>query len=499
MCSCIDGLTKFKGLVFDLVLKESRLEQECRAALGGFGPDLEAVRPTLKVPASRQDCVDAIEMVLKAVEQAVEKQQQRYIKPMREYVDLAAYLWRVNVELGTGDDFDYRYSMLLEMDHRNEYLTKLVEGQSEELRNWLLLTDNKFTKHLEKRNVVKPTVNATSKGYNLPPEIAGKIYSFLDLESAVTLRNTCSFWYNTFQSYETGLKEKLLQRYPWANPDGPNDTWGDCVLKFVARLKSKEWESVQKLDEMKVYKHKSSHIVAAQELKRGDTFPHGFEGIMPHEPDCLGLCDSLNCDSATNDTTLPPEYSIPESETLFRLKRYRDSFVGFSDDMIFVFPKNGVPFNYEIHMGHVKVSHIHSRYNDDREFEFYNPLTQDFIPYGSRTTASVPIAFYDGAIWWLVESETIVKTIIDLDNPGRIRYRKSQGTIRVPENDGAQFVQCEATPHFLVRKLEGGIDLVDMRTGTYTHVVYPADGHVILGYKGDHFQAWWVSPSRDRL
>lgn len=122
----------------------------------------------------------------------------------------------------------------------------------------------------------------------LPGDIMLMVYSYCDLETCVSLREVNSGWFGAFKHLEPRFKSMLKHRNPWISPgDGDLITWTDCVLMFVARLKSPNWKKIDSWKEIVLPSVFSSrHTVVASELKLGEFLPDDFKSLVAEEDAC---------------------------------------------------------------------------------------------------------------------------------------------------------------------------------------------------------------------
>lgn len=166
-----------------------------------------------------------------------------------------------------------------------EHIAQVLMGQSHELQQ-LVLQNSKAHRSLDSSRHTRPSRPKMSKkqpftmNVDIPIEVAGLIFSHCDLESIVQLRQVSPFWYSTYQSLEGVLKTKVQSRNPWMEP-GENgtelETWGDCALAFVGRLKSGKWEAVQTVDDITLSptgQNSATNVILATETEKalGNSF-----------------------------------------------------------------------------------------------------------------------------------------------------------------------------------------------------------------------------------
>lgn len=276
---------------------------------------LKQVRPLLPVPASREECLEGIEVLKKCFHKTIPIAKEVLIRDVKAYlqkvVDLramygtsrrekVAYLRRIQKSTVAWAPVGYKYLYISCMAILQGAIHDMMEGQDEELRLWLLEEENEFSKHLHRGGQWKPEVHiedrSRASGLVLPPEITSLIYAHSDLMSCVKLRQVSAHFYNVFQVCESLMEKKIRQRHHWLKPEGELKTWGDCVLVLANRMADKRWKTAENLEKMKI-KARGDDLatkLVVPKLQHGETLPEGFESVNSHYKGCKGGCDSAH-------------------------------------------------------------------------------------------------------------------------------------------------------------------------------------------------------------
>lgn len=436
----------------------------------------------------------------------------------------------------------------------HKHVLAMVEGQSEELVEWITQSSSG---HLDKKETVRsPRMMKERPGSGstaLPWEITAMIYSYCDLETCVKLREVSTAWYNAYQLAERALELNVQERFPWMRPEGETETWGDCALVFLARVGSDKWEDMYDFL-MCVYsgtpKDYRPRTLIAEELARGEKLPSNFQGLHEHHDDneCSDECEmvhlnsgfcfsdilnpwtlvsepctqeqwkKVSCSKEGNvfkyrdvEVTLPPRHwPIKERDNsgdefpADPVTLNRHSIVVRTKKSIFMFDRENPHYehalNYNEDEGSVELRDIFivkfPADNGDIHFTLCDPLAQDMHQFGGSLSADYePVAFYQGLLWWYA-CGTIIPTFFDLAKSAySTRFRKDR-SFKVAFGDHQKFRQCSRAPHLLVRNLRApgqGIELVDLSTGIVTQVNAPGEAYIIPGYVDGKFQAKYMS------
>lgn len=191
-----------------------------------------------------------------------------------------------------------------------ERVTQLLQHQSLEVQQ-TLLQDTPAHRAMDSLSSTRPPCPEmgpkrpfTSTDKEVPLEVADMIFNYCDLESLLELRQVNSFWYKTFRQLDKSVRKKVLDRNPWMEPgDSGTDmeTWGDCALVFVGRLKSSQWREIWSVDQVNLSApdKRPSTVILASDLK--GKLPCGFQAV--EETTSLKLTGSLMLDMCTLQTS----------------------------------------------------------------------------------------------------------------------------------------------------------------------------------------------------
>lgn len=187
----------------------------------------------------------------------------------------------------------------------------------------------------------------------------------------------------------------------------------------------------------------------------------------------------------------------------------------------FVFPRDRLHYNYAWEYP----SHHHSMVlkntfvlkvcgpKSKHSYLFWDTLRNRSVVYAPETI-SVPVASFNGLIWWVAKDKLIIPTFIDMHNPGAVYSRRTRVVSLKDRNEGLRkaqrlkmdsFRQCSRSlgaEQFIVRRSERGLLLlVDLLAGTVTHIMTDCVNgsstyqHIFLGYEGDRFDAYYTHHS----
>lgn len=393
-----------------------------------------------------------------------------------------------------------------------------VRKQPKEIKEWYMdEVMGKFAEHVTARIDPKTEVQVeekTSTSFSLPPEIAALIYSACDLETCVVLRQVNSEWYNWFQQMGPLFKRKLHLRNPWFGPGDSLQTWGDCVLVFVARLK---WPTTTDLDGIDVpAKKEDRKLVVASELAFNEKLPAEFSALQPHHTTCKQVaCDHVHAmsrnlvhhivrDLHTFETfSRDFESNIVRQEGDTTVLEFAGVEYTVAKDMV---PTSGMPMDVwvtpralvveslprgvsRLIMTRDKPHYEDGFVFDDNEsdvdaigdllyakkadvYHFIDHESKQVIKYPLETRATLS-ASYNGLVWWHVNETIMVPTFLDLET-GQVHYNPEKTITGVSDDI---FSQCSEAPegrHFTFALLGGSnVEMVNLETGAITEVSYP--------------------------
>lgn len=466
-----------------------------QALIDDFKRDLDALCPVLKVPSSPEECLAAAETLnagyLDLVEQMkkpradlraeahslVEREfnmsdmydrlEQCY--PSKEPEDellrdkrLELRVWhrghcheKIKKDLkeleaaGSHDEINFQLQM-----------HKMLEGQSPEAKDLVLVHNNAFTEIFAKTS--KPTFVSLSPSVNLlgntngivPAEIATMIYSHCDLETAVALREVNQRFYMAFNSgyNEAIFRTKVLDRFPWTQlEEGEMSTWADYTLVFMKRISGGRWKWTSSLKNLKEFQHREPIIkpLICQTIKSEEELPDTFQKFES--------LPAVNQKTYSKFTVLRDKHGegneydvLVESEnikiTLPSKARVRS--VSIRKGTIVVDTKGKKKNNYLFPPGVTNyleaiefepcdkvfqvsdnICGIEEQTTVERHLEFH---FKDRHYEGGRTliveaySSMDPAASYNGLVWWLSQPCYLIPTFVDFKTPKRIYFREDK-------------------------------------------------------------------------
>lgn len=458
---------------------------------------------------------------------------------------------------------------LTSVDHANRLqavMHGLVEGQSDDIREWFFNDCLFTTSHLDLKESSKPAVEVqTRSNGGFPPEIAALVFSHLDLQSCVALREASTSWFAIFQGSEHVLRDKLRQRNPWMRPEGDMTSWADCVLVFVKRLAS--WTGVTSLDQIKVKSNpiKPKINVRAVDLKHKEQLPEGFVDLENHSHDCSSYCGRLHlthdmvkdeCATVPLNPEYPPEQCEwirktcdmskalldPHAQSLRFEPLEKMTLVAQEDDAL-VYRAYGVEMTLPRHVRNNKMTvrffnnhvvlrtnnstfifprgkntlhyknavELRFRFEEDKEVgpvyvgchtearqhTLMDPFRPGFVPFGAK----LPLAFYNGLIWY-ANNRDIIPTFMDLQT-GKFYYKQEAvittgtGNPHSSPTDwrGSQVPKAPIC-HPVLQDGSSGLTILDLRTGQQTFVENP---DYDAGSVSDNFSSWFPGYVGDKF
>lgn len=538
--------------------------------------EYQAMIPKLPVPASKEYCVSAMNLIIEKDGEFYEKwtlRKQEFVLKLEEHLQ----------QMQGSQEFENQWletrSLIRFWQERDQPVDRanrlqltvqgLVEGQNEALKRWYLTECVSFGGHLDKipRTVSKPPITVSKPttvsippitvseppsfdSWALPTEIASTIYSFCDVETCETLRQTSSFWYTAFQESDHVIKQVLATRNPWFQLEADLVTWGQCLLVFAARLKTwKVAEDISELITVEETNSGSEKYLTATPLKFGETLPVEFVPLSS----CLPCCNSYNCgkvhlthggekkmvdvvDGSVEDMgrvdierravfehenadkdelttsvkvlkvggyeiTLPESVELPESSPVIF---YNHHILVKTKTINFLFQ-----LTKPLHYNHAITYPTSSGPGKELgSFFFVNnnlldPYSRKFIP---LSLALQPTAIYKGILWSresaTYQSEVLMTpTFVDLKTPSKVYFAKPLLT-KDPWNCLTQMTSLQNT-HLVTAMNPLGLTVVDLDTRQVTCVLKPDFEEVnkrsragrerlLPGFVSNKFQVWYV-------
>lgn len=125
--------------------------------------------------------------------------------------------------------------------------------------------------------------------------------------------------------------------------------------------------------------------------------------------------------------------------------------------------------------------------------------TEEMVTYAkSGTHNHVPVALYQGLVWWSMNGSSLIPTIVDLNRPGVVYYKPERV---IDTGQKALFTQgnrSRYSPQFVQATSESAdnADFINLETGTITSVVPPQSssfGRVFAGFVYGNFAPRYIS------
>lgn len=148
-------------------------------------------------------------------------------------------------------------------------------------RNMQLMHDADVTPQRHLDMAIKPTENMAESA--IPLEIALAIFSFCEIEACVDLRQVSSFWNEAFKQADEIVKHKVLGRNAVIQPGEAGselETWTDCALVFVARLRSSKWRAIESVEQVDTPPGKKSEARILPAIQVYGRLPSDFRGLL---------------------------------------------------------------------------------------------------------------------------------------------------------------------------------------------------------------------------
>lgn len=109
-------------------------------------------------------------------------------------------------------------------------------------------------------------------------------------------------------------------------------------------------------------------------------------------------------------------------------------------------------------------------------YDFADFHRQIMIPYTSSASA-LPVAFYNGLVWWEMNRGSLIPTFIDLLSPGKVFCQPDKIIIGPHLLFHKQGSESRNSSRFVIgeRSVTFGLEVIDLVTGFITSVVAPSD------------------------
>lgn len=392
-----------------------------------------------------------------------------------------------------------------------------------------------FGSHVVPKKTLKPATSTDNQAAHsqLPSEIMTMIYDCADLETCVNLRETSSAWFHTFHRMD--FKAKLARRNPWITPQDDLGSWSECVLVFVARLKT--WPSADSIDNISIPAKAPSRkkMLVAVELESDEKLPTNFSTILgdaaygivehlevwtsdnerhsylrdPWTHESRDMMADKSFDVVTLDEdkyvirckgleiTLPP--SLAEAAEEMQLIRVYEAFVfiELANDQAYIVPRDKPHFNSGLlvdcpdgslfEAGGVVYEHTETPEKGTFRLRLYDPETRTMVDCAHNTgqyTANA--ASYNGLIWWVRQLEdgecAVFPTFLDLASPGKMYYHPEKGVRGAHSEFVFQCSRARGMGQFVVSKpfddgcerVRSELQVVDLAAGVITDILPPS-------------------------
>lgn len=507
---------------------------KCQTFNSDLKHDYKAHIPKLPLPASQNQCLDAID-TLKAVYQ----DETRYNKWKAVYDEISKSTVETihSLDSTTLHHILFNYSGLQEkLDlikqwvqsdlestqsaHFQEALQVMLEGQDEELKKMAM---EPFSQHLNRKESTREKLGMRITIGQVPLEIADMIFSYCTLETCVSLRQVSSFWYNVYQDSECLLETKLNERNPWITPEG-DMTWGDCSLVYISRIS--KWKSVTSKDELEFsQKPYTPKILTATPLRYGEKVPDNFSPLDSHDiyqdrwakkaidqlymfinrqarldPKTLAVdffervepvIESHVLKYAGYELTLPPDIENPH----VAMETHHIVVMPFSGDE-YVFQKKK-PLHwkhaYKPPLGGYELGLFW--WLDNKPVDPFSGKVVDWLALGQA------LACYNGLVW-VKRGDRVFPVLYDAQTPD-IMYFSDEKSVVVdhPVVDHGEWFQSrtQANTQFLIQDTYRGFSVLDLETGIVTEVENPQfelrarakpEDCFFPGFVGEKFRVW---------
>lgn len=581
----------------ELLEQVEEVQKQTSALSTELGKHLKKKTPKLSIPASQEECISAAKsltelcdtkiadleveknrlhgllqnLVLQLTETTILMEKQIVVVRRRSYatevernevIQHGRYRNRNIKKPELFEDFLLFYDKEVALGFSSQLqsvLLDMMKGQDAEMVEWFYgyqgWGDSVVFGGSAKEDVIfeeKRPVGLVTDGLILPLEIMSMVYSLADLEDCVALRQVDHSWYSAFQQMEHLWESKMSERNLWMKPNDPDlASWADCVLVFVARVKT--WTPMNSMDAARLQgKTAEMKATVAVELHESEKLPSDFTSMVGHLKDNCGcrVCDNLHCTNSERRVTHflnpwthelsakhTPKPELVHTDGYNNAIRYRDigmvlpsSFTPESittvterSNYIYVYlnseetallPRD----NPHIDCGllerftaverqntlleNLRLSNSlsnkysaqkHPRARDDVNFRIW----QRYAHYYER---HLTVAFHNGLLWRLVDKQCLVPSFVDLHSPSEGYQCHPDRVIRIPI-PMSTFLHQSDCRRFLVGERFRGEDaaVIDLATGVFTSVHKPFDreerfkGKIFFGFQNDKFFPRYMS------
>lgn len=513
-------LSELKPIGDDLISRIQLLDEKITALL---------IPPILTVPASKQNCLEALETFNKRVSVPI-REQNLLVEKLGDHSGSLSLISHITGYVGFEEAIEERRSELSvyhKWDHVNAgYIYSKIDfkGQSDELKRWW--KDEAFTgSHVVKRPAqLRHVLELSDAHYSLPSEIMRQIYSVSSLESCCALRQVSKAWYAEFEQSHV-MRSKLQTRNPWIKPgEGDLRSWQDCVLVFVARLK---WPS----GTSELYHHVhvtknpcDSRLVVPKVLKFGETLPDSFEPLFDESElikmytrDDSFTINVKSMEMTKESTTSTVEYTGAD-KTVIRYQGvefslppgltprdyqslYKDVIIVSVEEGTVILPRdNPVAENAYFFAGESRCDpnvSIFSACNlvfleTRQSYEILDLQRKQTVKYCDYLYQFTPLVAYNGCLWFKV-MDSLLPTFVDLETE-TLYYNPDRIIVGVDDLTGYGYTTgSRDMPHLA----HVGTREIDLVSGERTEVMLPngwsRGAEMFLGFDNGLFSAYCMS------
>lgn len=254
--------------------------------------DIHVNCPRLAVPASEEQCMEAVEALLDVFPRLKKDWEVRRLglgkrlkREGRKLKRLSSELSAIKAETQNVPELNEseqnkltlfetqlkvvslshagKCDLLLGITSLETYLFQgmiheMVDGQPQELQEWYF--QRYFSNHVRPIWHTLPIVKFAPKtlrlsgGLSVPLEVMAMIYTHCDVESCAALYHLNSEWHSGFRLQPESIwRDRMKRQNPWMKPETFGiPTWAECVFVLGRRLRSSKWRSVTSLNDIRV-------------------------------------------------------------------------------------------------------------------------------------------------------------------------------------------------------------------------------------------------------
>lgn len=408
-------------------------------------------------------------------------------------------------------------------------------------RNMQLMHDADVTPQRHLDMAIKPTENMAESA--IPLEIALAIFSFCEIEACVDLRRVSSFWNEAFKQADEIVKHKVLGRNAVIQPGEAGselETWTDCALVFVARLRSSKWRAIESVEQVDTPPGKKSEARILPAIQVYGRLPSDFRGLL------VG-CDHSKVNEelilkdkyAIDGRSLRAREIIPGRDEMGRIDSvdghkvqvtYKDIsvvlpakmaeltniymndavIVARSGTECFLLPRVSTDFRdgqgfgysqkyYESPEFSNRSSYISTYYQDapqtSRTFRLADLYHKRMVDLFSTSANIDAVATFNGLVWFTkCTGKGLAYIPVFLDGTN-MYYRKDRMIHGIDGRFwGDQGSKSRDAQRYTCYGTEAGAEIIDLANGTVTDIETADDAsHIFAGYSNGEFGAWYFS------